>query len=317
MLQSISLRQFQSHKKTFLDKLSPGVNVIIGQSDSGKTSIVRALKWIWSNRPVGSSMIRHGKASGSAAMVLLPDRIHVVREKGKGINEYRMRTLPIPHEGTKPMVFEAVNTGVPEEVEKALDLQSINFQFQLDPPFMLGLSPIEAAKALNEVAGLDDIDRVLGNLSKMKRRNDDDLRSAVQDRDEAKEELAKLGTIERMSEIANLINNLIRQQNKAKDLVQQQMELTGFKCAIAIATSKVKKLSKWTKADEATKELGQKLDRIQIMEKKWRALQELDRDIDMSQALIETWKAKVERLEKQWHEKMPDQCPLCGQGGKK
>ena len=52
MIDKIKIQNYQSHENTELE-LSPGINVIIGETDRGKTSILRALNWMFSNRPLG------------------------------------------------------------------------------------------------------------------------------------------------------------------------------------------------------------------------------------------------------------------------
>ena len=44
MINSIKIQNFQSHKNTTI-KLKPGVNIITGSSDCGKSVDIRALKW--------------------------------------------------------------------------------------------------------------------------------------------------------------------------------------------------------------------------------------------------------------------------------
>ena len=48
MIKSLHIQNFQSHKKTTL-KFHKGINVVIGQSDSGKSAIIRALNWTINN----------------------------------------------------------------------------------------------------------------------------------------------------------------------------------------------------------------------------------------------------------------------------
>jgi len=45
MINSLTIQNFQSHKNTTLE-FDNGINIIIGQSDSGKTAIIRALNWV-------------------------------------------------------------------------------------------------------------------------------------------------------------------------------------------------------------------------------------------------------------------------------
>jgi exonuclease SbcC len=44
MIKSIKIQNFETHIKTHLD-LHPGVNVIVGESDEGKSGIIRSIKW--------------------------------------------------------------------------------------------------------------------------------------------------------------------------------------------------------------------------------------------------------------------------------
>ena len=54
MIQTGVIRNFQSHKKSILN-LSKGVNVIVGKTDSGKSAIIRALRWLFTNTPSGDA----------------------------------------------------------------------------------------------------------------------------------------------------------------------------------------------------------------------------------------------------------------------
>ena len=60
-IKSIELQNFQSHVKTIIEPAGPGfLTVITGPSDSGKTAIIRALKWLLYNQPQGAEFTRTG-----------------------------------------------------------------------------------------------------------------------------------------------------------------------------------------------------------------------------------------------------------------
>ena len=82
MIKSIDIENFQSHKKTRID-FDPGVNVIIGRSDSGKTSILRALNWVINNKPSGEAFIRHGNKEARASIILDDKHMITMIRKGK------------------------------------------------------------------------------------------------------------------------------------------------------------------------------------------------------------------------------------------
>ncbi len=55
-IKKVRIQGFQSHlDSTFT--LSPGLNVITGPSDAGKTAIIRALRWLAFNEPQGEAFI--------------------------------------------------------------------------------------------------------------------------------------------------------------------------------------------------------------------------------------------------------------------
>ena len=56
-MKSIKLKNYQGHKDSSLE-LHPGVNIITGTSDKGKSSIMRSIEWVRTNRPLGTEMIR-------------------------------------------------------------------------------------------------------------------------------------------------------------------------------------------------------------------------------------------------------------------
>lgn len=152
-IRTIQLKNFQSHKDTRLD-LAPGVNVVVGRSDSGKTAILRALEWVRTNRPVGDAFRSHW-GGGTHIAVELDDGAIISRTKKDKLNIY----------GADNVDFKAIGQGVPEDIIKLLGLTDINIQHQHDPPFLLTLSPGQVARELNRFADLDRIDDLLSTLS--------------------------------------------------------------------------------------------------------------------------------------------------------
>jgi exonuclease SbcC len=166
MLNSIQLHNFQSHRDTRLD-FADGVNVIIGSSDSGKTAVLRALNWVVNNRPGGDAF--RSRRGGDTIVEVELSGMSVVRKKTDRVNSYQISA------GGKTVtdtVFKAMGAGVPAEVEKALGLTAVNIQYQLDSPFLLSSdwSPGQVAEYLNEVAGLDVIDRAAAGINAVCRR---------------------------------------------------------------------------------------------------------------------------------------------------
>ena len=166
---------YQSHKNTRLD-FHDGVNVLVGQSDSGKTAVLRALNWLITNRPAGDAF--RSDWGGETIVEAIVGDTTVARAKAANKNSYYL----VEHNDNPGAVadeFRAMGQSVPEEVTQALNMSDINIQYQMDSPFLLSSdwSPGRVAEYLNEAAGLDVIDRATANINAKIRKLSGDLAS--------------------------------------------------------------------------------------------------------------------------------------------
>ncbi len=156
MIESIKLINYQSHIDSSIT-FDSGINCIIGQSDSGKSAILKAINWIINNKPTGNAFITHKKTESSVQLSIKNNTI--IRKKGKNVNKYVINNKDL----------EAFKTDVPEEVKKIINFSELNFQNQFDSSFLLSNSSGEVAKILNKIINLDVIDNSLFNIEKMKK----------------------------------------------------------------------------------------------------------------------------------------------------
>lgn len=147
MIKTLQIRNFQSHKKTDI-VFDKGVNVIVGSSDSGKTAILRALRWVLWNKPTGDGF-RSNWGGDTKVKININENI-ISRIKQNTSNFYFLNDLK----------FAAFGTNVPEEIIKAGNVTEINLQQQLDSPFLLSETPGNVAKHFNKIANIDKIDEV-------------------------------------------------------------------------------------------------------------------------------------------------------------
>lgn len=156
MIKSLKIANFQSHEKTNL-VFHPGVNIIIGESDSGKSAIIRALRWVSRNKPSGDSVRSY--QGGKTLVLLETEEGFVYRTKDK-TDQYELHP-----NGGHNLLFKAFGTNVPEEIVTFLNLDEVNLQFQLDSHFLLSKSPGEVAAYFNKIAKLDKINKGLQNVN--------------------------------------------------------------------------------------------------------------------------------------------------------
>lgn len=159
------LTNFRSHEQT-TTHFKPGLNILTGESNSGKTNIFRALRWIAHNRPLGTGMISRASGENIAiASVGMVSGEVVVRERNKtgSINRYR---LQIPSQ--QEQIYEGFGQDVPLEIQEVLGIRevdfgtkkkfSLNFALQLDGPFLLAETDTDAAKILGKLSGTEEVD---------------------------------------------------------------------------------------------------------------------------------------------------------------
>ena len=125
MIKRLRIKNFQKHKSIDIE-FDEHVTSIVGPSDTGKSALIRALKWVCSNKPNGNDFIRQGSKKCSVRVEVNGHKI--TRSRGAE-NTYHL----------DKEVFHAFGNNVPKEIEHVLRMDEINFQGQHDSPFWLNL----------------------------------------------------------------------------------------------------------------------------------------------------------------------------------
>lgn len=216
MIQSVALQNFQSHKESILE-LAPGVNILTGDSDSGKTAILRALAWVLTNRPTGEAFRRIGSKSTSVIVDTSDGAITRVRSDKENL-----------YFGPYAEKLAAIGTSVPESVVKLLNMDAdLNIQRQLDAPFLLSCSAGEVAQRLNTVVGLDDIDVGLSNVQRRVRQNQIIFEQVAQQCSALTEQ------VESFAYLAEMENEVGILEQQLLDLAFMQSHVDGLGGALA------------------------------------------------------------------------------------
>lgn len=146
MLTEIHLTNFQAHRDRRLTFV-PNVNLITGKTNSGKSSVFRAIQWLVEHKPI----------TGLQTFDEPHTEVTIASERGE------VTRFKHPSEGygyrVAGQTFVACATKQPSEVQATLGLSEINLQGQHDAPFLLTLSPGQMAKELNRIVDLSIIDK--------------------------------------------------------------------------------------------------------------------------------------------------------------
>ncbi|HZK18111.1 MAG TPA: AAA family ATPase, partial [Clostridia bacterium] len=221
----IILENFQSHAFTEIN-LHKGLNVITGESDRGKSAVIRALNWLIYNEPRGADFIRAGERE-CRVTVYLEDGGSVQRERTPSLNRYIVN-----EPGVGPQVYEGFGTRVPEEVSKALGVGqvmlddnlevSLNISKQLDPPFLISEPGSLKSKSIGRLYNVHIIDgavrdtvRDINDLQREDRR----LAREIEDMDKELQKYENLPSlVKRLEKTQSLIEHLDELRSKGGQL---------------------------------------------------------------------------------------------------
>ena len=169
-LSEVILDNFQSHAHTVLN-FSNGFNCIVGKSRSGKTSIVRAMMFMYFDEWT-ESFIRKG-ATHVTVTFKFDDGTSVIRSKGGVVNKIEVlrqdgTSQPFENFGIKapPAVKDVLRVApVRIDIDKFIN---INISDQDAPPFLLSETAPSKTKYLNRLTGAHILDAALRTLNKDK-----------------------------------------------------------------------------------------------------------------------------------------------------
>lgn len=218
----VEIINFQSHKKTTIH-FNKGTNALIGTSNSGKSAVIRAIRWCLLNYPNGTDFIRTGEKEAIVRVALSNNKI-IVRRRGKGnVNEYQL------YEGdTLLEEFTGFGAKPPAAIIEAHGIVPIandvyfHFAPQLDAPFMLSLKPKQRAEVLGNLEELARIDRALTDV------NSDILVSNKEKKRLEKEEKQLLLEFEKLQKETQRLDAKIDTLKQLKQGIDLKMELQAF-----------------------------------------------------------------------------------------
>ena len=345
MIKIIHIQNFQSHKDTLLE-LDPGVNIIVGSSDSGKTAIIRALRWLVWNRPGGDTF--RSSWGGDTAVEVEVDNVLVRRGRTKILNYYQCN---------EQEPFFAFGTDVPDEVKKILNFNEINLQSQFDQPFLLTSSPGEVATHFNRIAHIDKIDTATRAVQSWIREITQNIDSYTKQINKAEEELTTFDYLPKAEievEVLEGMETKLNQTRTAKTLLVKQIEkicqiteeikeqseilkiepeviqllalyksqdelkiqsksLVAVIASLAILEITISEKEQTIKAEKTVNSLLELIKEKEALSNQLKLLsQTVYNAISVVGQYNHTTK-ELNALKTRYNEEFPDQCPLCGQ----
>jgi DNA repair protein SbcC/Rad50 len=297
MLSELIINNFQSHKETELT-LSPNVNVIIGSSDSGKTAILRALRWLMWNRPIGDAF--RSTWGGNTEVAVQVDGKYILRVKNKNENMYAIEET----------AFSAIKTDVPDEIIKMLNINSINLQSQFDRPFLLDMSPVAVAQFFNTIAHIDSIDTGLYNVQSWIR----DINSKIGFIEDEQIKLKELIETQ-FSNVDELDAAILKLENKEQKCVEAEEDLENLSklyASILDIKDDISGYNSLLKHEEKVTHILELFDSVRNKNGYLYELHVLVENINDTNRDVNDGNSNIKTMQNKFNKEFPDRCPLCG-----
>lgn len=226
MLKLLHIKNFQSHKDTTI-QFSNGFNVFEGQSDGGKSAIIRAIAAVCYNRWNNQS-IRLGQEQTVIQLVTDLGYVKLIKNQKQKINSYVCKK-----NGCEQQIYETVGTTVPQSVYQITGMRQLNvgdsvtdipnIMFQLEKHYMLAQVNGKSctsnliARIFDKVIGLGGMEQLITSISS----------SMIND---------KKAITKNMSQIDQLKLKMINQQQ-----IQQKQNKLNF---LKITKNEIEKIEK-------------------------------------------------------------------------
>ncbi len=245
-IKQIILKNFQKHDHLILNFVD-GVNVIYGKTDSGKSCVVRAIKFLFFNEPKGDIVRKEGSKKTSVKVTLDND-ITLERVKSASTNRYILTVRGEEEE------FNAIGKEIPQEIKDIIKVMPItvdkdsiilNIADQIALPFLLDKSGSFRMKLFNKLTGSDIIDKSLQSFNK------DILRISREERLEKEHleegqnslkeiEVQKIGVEKKYEKFSKLYSQLKENSNRYQELLDLYNQNITIKTNLQEINSKLK-----------------------------------------------------------------------------
>lgn len=216
-IKKVVLENFQSHEHTEVE-FDDGLNIIVGESNNGKTSILRGIMWVIDNQPLGTDFIMAGQDS---CYVRIEYSDSTFIERGRTLKDtgyYKVGFIDV-NGNLQHQMYRGFTNAVPVEVANVHQMPKVNITkdiethlnvlSQLDGPFLLTESPLVKASAIGRITGTHVVDAAIKESNRTIQSNKKSIKTYESELQEKENALKALPDIQAMSEFANLYKAIV------------------------------------------------------------------------------------------------------------
>ncbi|MHA1739468.1 MAG: hypothetical protein ACTSWD_12840 [Candidatus Heimdallarchaeota archaeon] len=319
-IKKLYLRNWQKHSELNLD-FHDDINIISGYSNTGKSSIRRAIEWICFNANISECDYRKEGTSETSVKIELDNDFTIERIRSSKLNRYILSKADC-----EDKVFDSFGKNIPDEILDVLQIKTIeidgeklnlNIAEQLTLPFLLDKSASFRAKLFNKLTGNEVLDKVFKEFNKESLRVNRELKETEANIEKQEDELSeysvkykilkkKLKSVQaqyaKVEEDTEIYNHLKDLAEKLKTNKENQ-EFVDFKKSQIKTISEEKlndlkakaevleKLEKLSNSLEVTncdiKSIKEKIDSIKVSKVDWDKLKAKDESLQNMKRLQE------------------------------
>lgn len=341
MITKIIIKNFQKHVNTEINLGE--FNLIIGKSSAGKTSIFRALEFLfygnWDNT------FFNNPKQNSEVTIVIDNNIKITRIRRPLTYDFNIAYIEDP---SGKYEFKNFNDVIPL-IERVIDVSPIqigdkeinlNFSKQDSPLFILSESSITKAQWIGRLYGANILDTMLKLANNDKREYNETLKMYKQELNKLEKEYSLLPDYnlfeqkfnklkenwEKLQKINTLFEKILNYQSKKKEVEKlSKYSKVDFKHTYQTLI-KYEIIEKYLKNDEKIKKLQAKLEKFNKVNIKPRVekimkIIEIDKRYDeviqksnlINTALVDV-RQSIEKIKQEYEEKLKalTHCPLCG-----
>lgn len=232
MLKRLEVVNFESHVHTALEDLHPGINLIRGESNSGKTALVRALKLV-AYQEFDPKSVRIGETKCEVIVETERGEVKVIRgpksnlwevtKKGQAMRPFdKVGKLPVP-EAMQVIGLNLIKLG---DVEIP-----VNIMDQLESHFMLksiggeNASGSIRAQIIDEISGLAGIEGVIKAVGLDIHRNGREITVLEEQMETIRKQLHDAKLLETEASLIDAANNLMKDYTEWISLANEMFEV--------------------------------------------------------------------------------------------
>jgi DNA repair ATPase RecN len=220
MISSLSALNYQSHQNSHFEFCN-GVNALTGSSNSGKSAALRALAWVVTNKPDGTSLNSFWCWNEKGKQIA-PTSVKLTLDNGTVIERVRDAERNCYIINGKQL--DALNRSVPPEVAEALNFSETNLQKQFGAPFLLTDSAGEVGKFFNKIAHFDAIDKYQSAIESKRRSTNAELKLVRENLERVDEDLKKFDWIPMAQKLCKKIEELEKKNGETEFIVGELKE---------------------------------------------------------------------------------------------